>query len=119
MTTQLVAKKSQKRRVLHRENLGSRLHKDFHKNWILYLMALPAIAYFLVYCYAPMAGLYIAFTDYKITDGIFSGDWVGFKWFIRFFQGPYFGRIAPQYVTAQLGNIALGFSNSNHFCTCA
>ena len=109
MTTQLVAKKSQKRRVLHRENLGSRLHKDFHKNWILYLMALPAIAYFLVYCYAPMAGLYIAFTDYKITDGIFSGDWVGFKWFIRFFQGPYFGRLLRNTLLLSLETLLWAF----------
>ena len=41
-----------------------RLVNDLKSNWILYLMALPALIYFVVYCYAPMAGLYIAFSDY-------------------------------------------------------
>lgn len=109
MTTQPAAKKSQIRRVPLKESLGSRLHKDFHKNWILYLMALPAIIYFLVYCYAPMAGLYIAFTDYKITDGIFSGEWVGLKWFIRFFQGPYFGRLLRNTLLLSLETLLWGF----------
>lgn len=109
MTTQPAAKKSQIRRVPRKESLGSRLHKDFHKNWILYLMALPAIIYFLVYCYAPMAGLYIAFTDYKITDGIFSGEWVGLKWFIRFFQGPYFGRLLRNTLLLSLETLLWGF----------
>ena len=36
----------------------------------LYLMLLPVILYYLVFVYAPMGGLVIAFKDYNIYDGI-------------------------------------------------
>ena len=104
-----LAAKAAKAPALHKESFGSRLRKDFRKNWILYLMALPALIYFIVYCYAPMAGLYIAFTDYKITDGIFSGDWVGLQWFIRFFQGPYFVRLLRNTLLLSLETLVWGF----------
>lgn len=51
----------------------------------LYLMALPGIAYFLVFKYVPMAGLVIAFQDYSPFRGIWNSPWVGFEHFIRFF----------------------------------
>ncbi|WP_455500122.1 ABC transporter permease [Gemmiger sp.] len=104
-----LAAKAAKAPALHKEGFGSQLRKDFRKNWILYLMALPALIYFIVYCYAPMAGLYIAFTDYKITDGIFSGDWVGLQWFIRFFQGPYFVRLLRNTLLLSLETLVWGF----------
>lgn len=95
--------------VLHKQSFGARLRKDFRKNWILYLMAVPAIVYLIIYCYAPMAGLYIAFTDYKITGGIFDGEWVGFEWFIRFFQGPYFVRLMRNTLLLSLETLIWGF----------
>lgn len=95
--------------ALHKQGLGDRLRKDFRKNWILYLMAVPAIIYLIIYCYAPMAGLYIAFTDYKITGGIFEGDWVGLDWFIRFFQGPYFVRLMRNTLLLSLETLIWGF----------
>lgn len=95
--------------ALHKQGLGERLRKDFRKNWILYLMAVPTIIYMIVYCYAPMAGLYIAFTDYKITGGIFDGKWVGFDWFIRFFQGPYFVRLMRNTLLLSLETLLWGF----------
>lgn len=95
--------------TLHKQGLGDRLRKDFRKNWILYLMAVPAIVYLIIYCYAPMAGLYIAFTDYKITGGIFEGDWVGLDWFIRFFQGPYFVRLMRNTLLLSLETLIWGF----------
>lgn len=32
------------------------IQKDLKKNWFVYLMALPVIAWFLVFCYGPMWG---------------------------------------------------------------
>lgn len=96
--------------ALHpKEKFSIRLRKDLRNNWILYLMALPGILYFLVYCYAPMAGLYIAFTDYKITDSIFGGGWVGLQWFIRFFNGPYFVRLLRNTLLLSLETLVWGF----------
>ena len=86
-----------------------RLANDLKSNWILYLMALPALIYFVVYCYAPMAGLYIAFSDYKITGSLFSGKFVGLKYFIDFFNSYYFGRLIRNTLVLSLETLIFGF----------
>ena len=50
--------------------LGKRIHKDFQMHWQLYLLFLPVLAYFIIFKYAPMAGLVISFQDYKAAKGI-------------------------------------------------
>jgi putative aldouronate transport system permease protein len=41
-------------------------------------MALPAIVFFVVFCYVPMPGIIIAFKDYNAIDGVFGSRWSGF-----------------------------------------
>jgi putative aldouronate transport system permease protein len=57
----------------------------FWRHRTLYLMAVPGIVYFLVFKYAPMGGLVIAFQDYMPFLGIGGSPWVGFDHFVRFF----------------------------------
>jgi ABC-type polysaccharide transport system, permease component len=42
-------------------------------------MCLPAILFFIIFCYIPMPGAYIAFTDFKYNQGIFGSRFVGFE----------------------------------------
>jgi putative aldouronate transport system permease protein len=44
----------------------------------LILMCVPAIAFFLLFAYLPMPGLYLAFIDYNYSKGIFKSDFIGF-----------------------------------------
>ena len=60
--------------------------KDISKNWEMYLMILPAVLFFLIFSYIPMAGIVIAFKKYNIADGIFGSPWVGLDNFKFFFQ---------------------------------
>lgn len=53
--------------------------KEIKKNWVLFLMLLPAIAFFIIFCYVTMPGAYVAFTNYNPNKGIFKSDFVGFK----------------------------------------
>lgn len=46
---------------------------------MLLLMCLPAIAFFLVFSYAPMPGAWIAFTNFNYYDGIFGSPFVGLR----------------------------------------
>lgn len=46
---------------------------------MLIFMCVPAIAFFLVFNYAPLPGIWIAFTDFNYRDGIFGSPFVGFK----------------------------------------
>jgi len=62
-----------------------RLAKAIWRHRTLYLMAVPGIVYFLVFKYAPMGGLVIAFQDYMPFLGVTGSPWVGFEHFVRFF----------------------------------
>ena len=50
-------------------------------NRYLYLLLIPCIVYFLIFSYAPMGGLVIAFQDFKYSKGIMRSPWVGFAQF--------------------------------------
>jgi len=56
-----------KRRFFRREDLP------------LYIMALPTIIFLLMFCYAPMFGLVMAFQDFKVDKGFFGSQFVGFQ----------------------------------------
>ncbi|MCC3355899.1 ABC transporter permease [Bacillus sp. REN16] len=66
-----------------------RLKRD---KW-LYFLLIPGILYFLIFKYAPMWGIVIAFQDYSPFKGILGSEWVGFEHFTNFFQNPDFIRL--------------------------
>lgn len=70
-----------------------RVVRDFHRNWMLYLMMLPIIVYYLIFKFGPMFGLSIAFMDYKPAKGFTGSSWAGLKHFKNFFTNYYFGRL--------------------------
>jgi len=57
------------------------------KNRTLYLMTLPAIVFFLLLSYIPMAGIYYAFTRYNFKAGLFGSPFIGLKNFEFLFSG--------------------------------
>ncbi len=56
--------------------------------WQLYVMLLIPVILTVIYKYIPMYGIQIAFRDYKASRGMFGSEWVGLKWFERFFSSP-------------------------------
>lgn len=54
-----------------------RLVGEIRKHWVLFLMIIPALAYFIIFCYLPLPGVYIAFVDYNAGKGIFGSAFVG------------------------------------------
>lgn len=59
----------------------------------LYLLALPGVAFLLVFSYTPMFGIVVAFKDFDVTKGILGSDWNGLQNFVYFFQSEILGRI--------------------------
>jgi putative aldouronate transport system permease protein len=45
----------------------------------LYIMAFPTVAFLILFCYLPMAGLVMAFQDLNIAKGIFGSPFIGMK----------------------------------------
>lgn len=81
------------------------------RNWQYYLMLVPVVAFFAVFCYGPMYGILLAFKDYKVLKGIMGSPWADpiTKYFVRFFTSPYFTRVLTNTVTISLQSLLLGF----------
>lgn len=81
--------------------------KSLKKNYELYLLLIPVIAYFLIFSYGPMYGLQIAFKDYSPALGIDGSPWVGLKHLERFFNSFYFGRVIQNTLTLSLYSLVV------------
>lgn len=83
--------------------------KSIRRNWDLYLLILPVIAYFIIFQYWPIYGAQIAFKDFVATKGIWGSPWVGFKHFERFFNSYYFWRLIKNTIGINIYQLAVGF----------
>lgn len=66
----------------------SKTAKHIWKHKVLYLFILPGFLLMVIFNYAPMAGIIVAFKNYTVDDGIFGSEWVGFSHFITLFTHP-------------------------------
>lgn len=103
-------KKTRGSAVSERPRTAALIKKDVRKNWFPYLLVIPVLIWFIVFCYGPMWGVLIAFKDYKPLLGFSESPWVGLKHFIDFFQGPYFWRVVKNTLLLNLWGIAFGFT---------
>ncbi|MFC4808000.1 ABC transporter permease [Paenibacillus sp. GCM10023250] len=87
-----------------------RLWKDVVRDRYLYLLLLPGLLLILVFRYAPMYGIVIAFQDYNIYNGIGGSEWVGFEQFDKLFRSPDFYEILRNTLVISIYKLAAGFS---------
>lgn len=92
-----------------KRSFSERVRIDFKNNKIIYLIMLPMIIYYIVFCYFPMYGAIIAFKDYSPAEGIFASPWVGFEHFRIFFSNPDFVRILRNTLTISISELIFGF----------
>ncbi|KPG73765.1 protein lplB [Enterococcus sp. RIT-PI-f] len=76
-----------------KKNKRQAFFKHLKNNKWLYILVVPGLTYFLVFRYAPMYGVIIAFKDYVPFLGIADSKWVGLDNFRDFFINPDFFRI--------------------------
>lgn len=88
---------------------AQKLWDKIRRNWLLYLFLLPAVTYIAIFQYAPMYGIQIAFRDFRIKAGFWGSEWVGLKWFIRFFNMPRFWQVVKNTLAISLYSMATGF----------
>ncbi len=78
----------------------------------IYLIMIPSLLLLFVFCYVPMAGLFIAFKNvspYGGIEGMLSAPWVGFDNFTRFFQSHYFWNIMSNTLVISLKRLLVTF----------
>lgn len=77
-----------------RETKFHRMKRLLLRDKYLLLLILPGFLCLFLFSYLPFGGLVTAFQDYSPgRPMLFGAEWVGFKWFIQFFQSVYFGRL--------------------------
>ncbi|HPF86857.1 MAG TPA: ABC transporter permease subunit [Candidatus Limiplasma sp.] len=84
------------------------LAQDFQRNKVIYLLCIPIVIWYIIFCYLPMGGLVMSFEQFSPAKGIFGSKWVGLKNFEQFFTGPFFFRTLRN--TAMIGLLELLFS---------
>ncbi|WP_284645563.1 ABC transporter permease [Paenibacillus silviterrae] len=94
------------------QNTKSRIRtrwKPYLRNWELYLLISPVLAYFILFEYIPMYGVQIAFKNFVATKGIWGSSWVGMMHFERFFDSYFFWRLITNTLGVSLYQLAIGF----------
>jgi len=66
----------------------SRLATRIRTNAALYLFLCPAAAYVLIFNFAPLYGIQIAFKDFSPYLGIWDSPWAGLHHFVTFLRSP-------------------------------
>ncbi len=101
-----------------KKKFTERLKKDFKNHWQMYLLALPVIAYFFIFNYAPMFGIVMAFEKFQIKKGIFGSRFVGLENFQRFFVSPFFWRLLRNTLLISLYGLLFSFPLPIIFALC-
>lgn len=89
--------------------IGQRIKKELRANKYIYILAIPVIIYYLIFCYWPMFGLVIAFKNYEVGKGIFQSSWVGLKNFTDFFSSVHFVRVFKNTLLISLYDLVISF----------
>lgn len=90
--------------MLDRVSFWARLKRDLIQNWRLYVLILPAITALILFRYAPMYGLQIAFKDFKPAKGIIDSRWVGLKHFKNFINSYQFDKVLRNTISISVWN---------------
>lgn len=83
--------------------------REWKKNYDLYLLLLPAVAFFIIFAYIPMVGLIIAFKDYNIFQGVFGSEWSGLENFREMFSIPEFWQMIRNTLLLNVLGLVVGF----------
>lgn len=76
--------------IAKRNNFFRKFGAKFWRSKYLILMIIPAIIFYIVFCYVPMYGILMAFKDFRPKLGIWDSPWNGVENFIKVFEEPKF-----------------------------
>src|SRR5699024_11467136 len=92
-----------------KEGVLLRLKKHIKANYQLYLLVLPAFVIILLFNYLPMYGLQLAFKEFDPTKGLTGGEFVGLKYFQRFFNSHQFWSLIRNTFLISFYSLIVGF----------
>ena len=83
--------------------------KEAAKYKHIYIILLPTILFYLVFCYAPMFGTIIAFQRFSITKGILGSRFVGLQNFVDFLSNYKFWQLIKNTLSINILGLIFGF----------
>ena len=95
-----------------RSSPSTSLRRKLHRSRYLYVLFAAPFLFYVLFEYAPMYGVLIAFKDIKVFRGlgaILSAPGVGFKYFELYLTDPYFWKLVRNTVVIQVLGLAVGF----------
>lgn len=106
MKIKSVEKESSARRL---SSVRHTLRRDMKTNWSLYLMAVPVLAYYILFSYKPMYGTIMALFNYRPARGFSGSEFVGLQNFVEFFKSPFFARTIKNTLAISVLNLVFCF----------
>lgn len=95
-----------------RASFFTRFYRYMKKYWFLYMLVLPGLCFLLVFEYAPMYGITLAFKDYSPRLGVLGSPWVGLDHFKEMLADPNFIRAFKNTLIINVYNLVFGFTFS-------
>jgi ABC transporter, permease protein len=83
--------------------------KFLKRDWMLYALLLPAIIWYIIFCYLPMGGITLAFKDYQYNLGMWHSPWIGFTHFKTMFTDAEFWRAFKNTLIFSFGKLLFHF----------
>lgn len=90
----------------------SSIRRKLHRSRYLYVLFAAPFIFYVLFEYAPMYGVLIAFKEIKVFRGLgamLSAPGVGFKYFELYLSDPYFLKLVRNTVLIQALGLAVGF----------
>jgi len=85
------------------------LMHEIKKHKYLIILLVPALIWYIIFCYVPMYGNIMAFKQYNFRLGIFGSPWVGFQKFERAFSDPGFWLVFKNQIVISLMMLLITF----------
>ena len=95
--------------ISRRNNPFVRFGRKASRSKYLIMMILPAIVFYVVFCYFPMYGVILAFKFLNPIKGIIGSPWVGFDNFKEVFNNPDFWTVFVNTLIIGSVKIVVGF----------
>ncbi|ONI39233.1 protein lplB [Candidatus Epulonipiscium fishelsonii] len=90
----------------------------FKREKEFWLISTFALVWLAIFAYSPMYGLSMAFFEYSPGKSFINDNFVGFKYFIQFFESPEFSMVMRNTLAISLLNLAIGFPMPIIFAIC-
>ncbi|MGL4344934.1 MAG: ABC transporter permease [Cellulosilyticaceae bacterium] len=100
---------SQKEGIIKEKFFSKETWQRVKNDKLLYLIFLPVLIWYVMFCYLPMGGLTLAFKDFRYDAGLWNSPWVGLQNFKMMFEDVEFWRAFKNTLIFSAGKMVFHF----------